>query len=587
MKVFRDFPHLWVLVWAFSLSTVSSNTVGSIIESIGLDPDEEPTIDDIYILEDIFLLETTNVSRFRQLVSELSLVTESDLTYLQMTHGFTSIENYINPASSEVIVALAKQVVKNNQPGRNKFTYSAVHSKQVEYAGRYNGLLGNSKYGLVWSNSIKLSTPVSINSYYLSHDTERYRLLLGHYQLLSGYGLSFWRSSPPYKGFDSITSLPRFNSRITPFRSVNNQWSLHGIGVKTQLTNWNLFLGFSSRPVSVRVVNERTFLSGSNWNNGNTREILGFLQVVYISPAVQLGSIFSLSYYSDTENHESRKVPSIFYRIGEKNLFLFGEHSPGSSFSGIHGFNINVGSIKYLFSYRHLPGKSLGKRSNPMSEWKGSIDNETGVFQGISSRIGNHSVSLFADLFQQGENHLYEFPGYGNEVGIRYRFTGEYSQWRLQYKTETKTEYNGLKYTSPTDLSGSRSTASIKYNRRIHSLFTSHLDIVHVLHDSDRLTSGLGIQIGLRRQLDIVQWEWSMVLTRVDDYPSRVYFWDVNLPGEMRSFSMSQSGVSSAFKVVRKFSIGGDIGYRVRAIKYVDNRKKITVQSSLIFSAVI
>ena len=65
-----------------------------------------------------------------------------------------------------------------------------------------------------------------------------------------------------------------------------------------------------------------------------------------------------------------------------------------------------------------------------------------------------------------------------------------------------------------------------------------------------------------------IELDW--VSAKVEDYDSRIYFWDVNLPGEMRSTMYSKDASSVGVKVVYNTKRGWYSGIRYR-IKWEEN----------------
>ena len=74
------------------------------------------------------------------------------------------------------------------------------------------------------------------------------------------------------------------------------------------------------------------------------------------------------------------------------------------------------------------------------------------------------------------------------------------------------------------------------------------------------------------------------VTTWIDSYNSRVYFWDINLPGEMRSRIFSTNIYSPAIKILYITKNNFQIGYRIRAAyKTRDLRDVPKIESGLVF----
>ena len=74
------------------------------------------------------------------------------------------------------------------------------------------------------------------------------------------------------------------------------------------------------------------------------------------------------------------------------------------------------------------------------------------------------------------------------------------------------------------------------------------------------------------------------VTTWIDSYNSRVYFWVINLPGEMQSRIFSTNIYSPAIKILYITKNNFQIGYRIRAAyKTRDLRDVPKIESGLVF----
>ena len=102
---------------------------------------------------------------------------------------------------------------------------------------------------------------------------------------------------------------------------------------------------------------------------------------------------------------------------------------------------------------------------------------------------------------------------------------------------------------------------------------------------SDTLTeNGVGIESLWTWHTKNVKAVFHWVSTWIDSYDSRIYFWDINLPGEMRSRMFSTNAHSPAVKILYITENNFRIGCRIRSVyETIDLRSVPKIESALIF----
>ena len=206
----------------------------------------------------------------------------------------------------------------------------------------------------------------------------------------------------------------------------------------------------------------------------------------------------------------------------------------------------------------------MGQMGNPMVEWRGTDLSETGFFQGAYIRVGKTNLMIYADMFQ---HHIREINGY--EIGLRTETKIRYHKIIFQVKKEQKDATNDVVYT-PLVVLGFQKKDGIKlehqYDQKTwrtqvkYQFVTTGEKEIHQSH-------GLDFRFHIYQQHYRLELDWMGAM--IDHFDSRVYFWDVNLPGEMLTRMISHSSHSQGVKILFNISNASKLGLKIR-VNYLD-----------------
>nr|MBC8400018.1 hypothetical protein [Candidatus Neomarinimicrobiota bacterium] len=99
----------------------------------------------------------------------------------------------------------------------------------------------------------------------------------------------------------------------------------------------------------------------------------------------------------------------------------------------------------------------------------------------------------------------------------------------------------------------------------------------------DNHSTGLGLEGLLRWQWANYKFDIDWVQTRVENYDSRLYFWDLNLPNEMRSRVYTATGYYPGFKLAIGTKQNYYIAGRIRwLIPFSPNKVKLDYEGGLL-----
>jgi len=117
-----------------------------------------------------------------------------------------------------------------------------VFNDDYRYRWKFNYSASDYSVGLIAERDPNESKLIDHLSGYLIKKYKSGELIIGDYQIVSGFGLWSWRSVSTRKSFETITGLPRIGQGISPYRSSNEAWYLRGIGYTKETKYGNLLI---------------------------------------------------------------------------------------------------------------------------------------------------------------------------------------------------------------------------------------------------------------------------------------------------------------------------------------------------------
>ncbi len=379
------------------------------------------------------------------------------------------------------------------------------------------------------------------------------RLLAGDFQFVSGYGLNFWRGSARYKGFGTVNSLPRTGSGVQPYRSFIPDWNLRGVALAMKKGCLGVNLALADQPLSVP--------------DQSRRLPTGLLAAEFCQNSLESGMTAALA--------NMEQSISLYARYVAADIIIFGEaaRDPAGSTGWLGGVRSDSGPVRYLICGRRYALDFAGFRANPLAEWDGGA-NEQGLFQALEAKVGRHRLAVYGDLYQKIKvQEQYGDPLTGFENAWRWRWWKEGAAITVQQKTEERSEQSATGYLGEAvEFTERRQVTKLILTLEQNKLRSGKLEMNHTCSGvGHKAVTGQGIRAQINYQRGNYRGQFELVYTRVADYSARVYFWDINLPGEMRSRMYAQTGWYPGLRVIYRQPDGYLLAGRLRLIMEGDH----------------
>lgn len=529
------------------------------LEINGYDAESTISEEDLISIQ-LLITSPLSFSDAKSILISLSLLSSADIELIKMSNNIDELKSSANLSNESKMLVNSIQI-KNNISTAITVQERITFHNGVRHDWRLRGDIGSYEYGVLIEKDPGEKNIMDHNSFYLQGNTVQIKWFIGDHQLTSGYGLITWRSVSPYKSFDALQTLPRYGKGTSGYRSSNEYWSTRGVSGEwgTPIGNFIISLGHTPQDGSINDGNVVIDMTGMHisqsdlkkqdrlienvativWNNGETSEHFGF--------------IINTDVTRDSKKTTQSKNVSTYVknRIGQWDYFgeigLVNLNDLAMIGGALHSNRF----IKYLISYRSYPQRFRVYRAQPFSEWGGMNDGETGIFHNLLLKYQKHSIAFYQDMAVKNElSQNSPYDEIKNEFGVRWKWRSKKHWLQLQYRKNEETldetsfvshnadhkdkrvSYKGLYHYKPTDL----------YNVRWQ------INVV----DAGYSSVGYGLESRLNMRKNSLSMTGSWIISKIDNYNSRVYFWDINLPGEMRSIAISESaqllGVRLKFK---------------------------------------
>jgi hypothetical protein len=485
------------------------------------------------------------------------------------------ISNYLR----QLINIVDKSVLLYKDIGDILVNQYMVFNDDYRYRWKFNYSTNDYSTGLIAERDPNENKLIDHISGYLTKKYNSGELIVGDYQIVSGFGLWSWRSVSTRKSFETIAGLPRIGRGISPYRSSNEAWYLRGIGYtkETKLGNLLISGGYTFQDGKLDSLGNLS-LSYSGLHTGAT----SIEQQNNITESVILGqwnfnkpntnivtSIAGVNWNDKSHNNNRDWSGSVAYNQLFEYGNIFGEFARGynRTVGTITGLRLKFPNVKYLLSSRYYSKGYSALRSNPFAEWVGNDRNEFGLFQSINFKYNNNIFTIYGDLYKaiDEENEDF-FPKSGEEAGIRWEKRKGRRYQRIQWKWEKKSLENDGVY-----LNSQQPRHEIDYTFKYSGVFNftkSMWGKLQLTYSYDEMDESKSEAYGLDTQ---IWWEkenvsifFDIVTTVTNDGSAWIYFWDVNLPGEMTTRVYTKNGISPAIKVLYRTKSGFELGFRLR-----------------------
>ena len=573
-----------------------------IISKLGRDAEDPLPEEDILILENVFQSSSQDIRIQLVQIENLSFLPDSDIDILRKIYDSNSISKWINHKSiSDELKTILIWLPHNQIPiqATGNIRQAMIIGDEIRYQLRGTIDIQNYRVGFFMERDPGEDIIADRKSGYFSGTYKYGDWVIGDYQILAGYGLLLWRSMSVKKGLESITVLPRKGKGLQAYRSSNESWNFRGIGVtwKTKLGNWLFSLGRNLRDGSIDsnyTIHTRddglhdSEISIAEKENLVESSLIGQWEKLYTNGYIGITSLASnwTTKYSSSIQFDAFSVHGS-YKSG--TWMTFGEWATGfySKPGFLWGTQLSSNGIRYLLSVRSYSNGFVASRSNPFSEWAGEDHNEIGLYQGMRIKFGHHKFTLFGDIYRESSSvTLTDFPKAGQEFALRWEWKNPKQYFRFQGKIDMKANEGYNSFTNE-NIPDSDYRQSLKFAsvRSFTKQFSWKIQMNYSKSISDTLTeNGVGIESLWTWHTKNVTAVFHWVSTWIDSYDSRVYFWDINLPGEMRSKMFSTNVHSPAVKILYITENNFRIGYRIRSVyETIDLTGGPKIESALIF----
>ncbi len=575
------------LAWVTLLTSpaLQSQSISDIANVFDRDEEDPIPEEDLLILDDA-LLNGKGLSQLNLLnLSRASIFSQEDVSLLAIYSTFNNpVEILNNKDISPDLTSILKLINASEIDFVRSMHLEQMMTLSDDIRYRWKGVMdiAETHVGFLLERDPGERNVMDYASFYIEKHSGSIRWIVGDHQVLAGYGLSSWRNSPTRRGFDVLSSLQRIGSGLKPYRSSHEFWKTRGTGftIDSPFGKWTVSLGQNSwdgtmDSTGMIKVNETgnhllTQISSSKLNESSFTAVWDAKSENFSS-----GAVFSGVSWTGNDASLHRQSGSIYFskKLNLSHFFTEVAHGFQNSYGAIAGYGISFKQFRYLIHGRYYSNGFEAFRANPVSEWSSRDEGERGVFQSIKFGWPQNTIVLYGDLYGRiKSDNEFVSPVNGFESGIRWILKRKHMKTRIQWSTERKTvegdpafnPYLGNYYNS-------RQTFKCVYDYKVSSILKLRFQIQETIAGNEEAVV-VGKGAATRIWFDFRHWaiELEWVSAKVEDYDSRIYFWDVNLPGEMRSTMYSKDASSFGLKLVYNTKRGWYSGIRYR-IKWEEN----------------
>jgi len=553
MKMLEGIPIklVCIILFLYLSELCIAQGLGQFLSRINREEENPLPDDDIILLEYIeHSFSELNPSIIEH-IERLTFLEEIDISLLKSTKEFQLIPRNKLSENGELFIDFLNTLNKKQIPVDIYFKqyFTAKNDLQFRWTGRINQ--GNKEFGFLAERDPFETRALDQISMYMEIKTNYGNIFLGDHQINNGYGLLLWRSVPVKKGIGSFNQLSRIGKGLQIYKSSHENWKIRGVGsqIYTKLGQITVSIGQTNRDGEIDSTgNLKVYDSGIHVSETelNRQESLSEKSIIMNWEKEIKDGVFGFTTLSASWTEKKRVLRalgnSLYFNKKIDVLNIFGEIANGNNktMASLMGVKTNFKMFKYLGIVRKIaPGyKSL--RSNPSTEWLSTSEGENGFFQSILFKIDKHRFTLYTDLFRKiRSSTLGIYPESGIESGAQYEKRGKNSIIRLRLKQENKTLTSTKFITDELNTTNSTTRYQITGYYTHSGNFKSKLQL-NVTEANEAI--GYGVNYRLDKQISHMNYTIDWISSNVNSFDTRIYFWDINLPGEMRSKMVSYMG---------------------------------------------
>lgn len=543
---------IWICLTGWAWVFPSAEKIHSVeewIDVLGYDAESSVSEEDLISVQQLITSPVTFEDAV-SILSSISIISLADIKIINNSKNIHALQknNDLSPAVNYLVQSI--QIVDHlpiNLALRERISFN----NGVRHYWRVQGSIGSYNFGILLEKDPLEQNIADHNSIYMQWNSRKLKMIAGDHQLVGGYGLVSWRTVGAHKGFETINTLPRHGKGMSTYRSSNEYWSTRGIAGEwtTYYGQLTFSLGRTYRDGSVENGSIKLDITGQHITTSDLLkqdQLLENAATVMWSNELQSGRLGLLINTQKIEGFSNAQVhstsASVFGSKQWNDWNFFGEISStiNNSSAFLGGALFKSKALKYLVSFRYYPTYYRTYRTQSFSEWAGYDDGETGIFQNVQIKYNRHHISIYNDIAEKiEENNPAIYNDLKNETGIRWRWQSKKHHFLTQYRKSDQSETTENYYPGITANSNNRITIKGLYKY----IPTKKLDLRWQINSTiyNNSNSGLGFETRAHWKTSKLVITGSWIAAKIDNYNSRVYFWDLNLPGEMNSVAVSDN----------------------------------------------
>lgn len=555
---------------AVSLSAEKIRSIEEWLEISGLDP--QTTIADQDLVSIQMLISSPFIEEdARNILLTLDILPTSDIEKIQSSSSLKTL--LADKEFSATGIMLIQNIsfiptISHYVSMAEKISFKDINTN---HKWKFYGHIGQIQFGFLTENDPGEKNILDHQTIYTMGNNGPIKWIIGDHQLAGGFGLISWKPSSTYKSFDAIQSLSRTGNGISGYISGNEYWNVRGgaIQLGSQYGNFTFSLGRTFRDGIIENQKVKLDLSGEHVSTSsllmknNLLEQSSTLMWENRFSENVLGLIAHSDYVMDDHNKVLTNSISFYGKGKIKSWTIFGEAASNfDHIAMISGIQYSSSPMKYLFSQRYYPPAYKIFRSQPFAEWYSINDGETGWFHNIQFNFKNNAIAFFNDtavkksLVFPGANNVYK-----TEFGSRWKWNSKRKNFILQYKEALHTEEESL-YAAET----TKRTLQSESLKAVYFINSASYDLKWTLNfvNYNQGSTAVGLESKLNYSISSWTVTANWIVSFIQGSGARLYFWDLNLPGEMSNFSISESGHVTGFRVLLKSNHGYQLHFRWR-----------------------
>lgn len=512
------------------------------------DPEKELPESDLLLLNNLKFLHNSLTPESTTLLTQLSFLSAEEILALEeFKNGkLGNVDNY--PRLKILTEHLWSDVAISKTKGTFLHRMNRTDGIQYKWFGTVD--FGQFTVGGLGERDPQEVDILDYHSLFLKTKFQNFDYNIGNYQMLLGHGLVSWRSIPVKSDFGTTNSALRRGRGIQPFRSGHESWAYQGLGWTQPLRQGILTAGISYRNLDGSLERKKFKTSNSGLhvsksqieNRGNISETVGIADWGRETQHGHVGFILGGAAWNNDKDNLTNLATSVYGNYQVSNWQLFSElaYTSQNKNAIVGGGKLKHKSFHYGFVLRKIDPDYFALRDNVFRNWNNQELGEMGVLQEIRFRLHQTMVNIYSDLFSRIRKIEGEFQKYGHETGINieHRFNTKLRiQSKLKIQESSSEHYDYTEYQSSAfPVSTFKTTIKWTQSKR-----QSYQCQIQEKHNLDGNPSSWGIQFRWKHLWDRRGINIYWVTARIDE-KNWLYYWDVNLPGEMKSKVFTQSG---------------------------------------------